>query len=160
MTYMEVIIIKMKINRIVPNCMTQELGVASEIYIAGCKHYCKGCYEPDLWDFDLGMDMNVDDIVFTANRFNPDTYVLLGGDPLFSPHGTLDLVQRLRKEQKPIWLLTGFTREQIKADSLKETIFSLCDAVKTGKYDATKKQKGFPASSNQRIWRNTRWESY
>jgi len=145
----------MKIARITPNCMFQD-GVSADIYIAGCKHRCEECYETDLWDFNKGIKMSNDDIVYTANQFNPDAYVLLGGDPLFSPKGTLSLVERLKQEEIPIWLLTGFTREQIKDDPLFEIIFKKCNVIKTGKYDETKKQTGFPASSNQIIWRNNK----
>jgi len=144
----------MKINRIVPNCMFED-GVASEIYVTGCKHFCKGCYEPALWNFDNGEILTNDEIVVRANKFNPNAYVLLGGDPLYSPEGVSSLVDRLKQENIPIWLLTGFTREEVRENPSFEEIFQKCDVVKTGKYDATKKQPGFPASSNQKIWRNT-----
>ena len=143
----------MKINRIVPNCMFEN-GVSADIYFAGCKHRCKGCYETDLWDFNNGIEMNPDQVVSLANKYNPDAYVLLGGDPLFSPSDAFDLVERLRQEEKPIWLLTGFTRKQIKENALFEEIFNRCNVVKTGKYIPELKQSGFPSSSNQRVWRN------
>jgi len=146
----------MKIAKIQTACLYE--GMSCEIFISGCHHKCDGCQNPELWDFNYGKEMRILDILEEiAWRYKwVDNVVLSGGDPMWSGMETLKLVREIKKEFPllPIWLYTGFTKEEIDKDILLTEIFNNCDVIITDRY-----KKGLPTtkltgSDNQRVWRN------
>jgi len=146
----------MIINRTQINCAYPE-GLMYEVYFAGCKHKCNGCYSPELWDFKNGTRMTAQHIAMDLHpqRHKVRGVVMIGGDPLYQPKGALTLAQTIREHfpELELWLYTGFEREEIMEDPDKKAVYDLCDMVKTGKYDITRRRSGHPASENQQIWR-------
>lgn len=90
-------------------------GVRVSLFVSGCTHRCKGCFNQIAWDFDYGTpftEQTVDDIL---QMLRPD-YVagltLLGGEP-FEPEnqkGLLNLVQQVKQQypNKTIWAFSGY----------------------------------------------------
>jgi anaerobic ribonucleoside-triphosphate reductase activating protein len=132
-----------------------EGGLAQEIYISGCEHNCEGCQNPELQDYDFGQDMNVEEIISRINTKFIDKVVLTGGDPLWSPIGTLVLLTALKLEYPylEIWLYTGFTKEEIDNDRIMRDCFKLCDVVITDRYMKELPKTTLTGSNNQRICR-------
>ena len=60
-------------------------GVRTSIFISGCTHRCKNCFNKIAWDFDYGKDITASVIAEVINSCEP-SYIsgitLLGGDPL------------------------------------------------------------------------------
>lgn len=90
-------------------------GVRVSLFVSGCTHRCKGCFNQIAWDFDYGTpftEQTVDDIL---QMLRPDYIAgltLLGGEP-FEPDnqkGLLNLVQQVKQQypNKTIWAFSGY----------------------------------------------------
>ena len=89
-------------------------GLRSSIYCAGCAHHCKGCHNPQTWDFSAGELMTTEQIMsrLLANPFDDVTFS--GGDPMFQPEGFIELAKAIRRQtNKDIWCYTGFNFEDL-----------------------------------------------
>lgn len=143
----------MKIAKISSSLLYGKLSV--EIFISGCKHKCDGCHNPELWDFNYGTELSINNIIKRIKKEWHEQIVLTGGDPLWSKDTTLELVKRLKSDvQLPIMLYTGFTKEEIDADKIMTQICELCDIIITDRYDKRLPATNLRGSNNQRIWMN------
>lgn len=129
------------------------------IWFSGCTHRCKGCHNKELWNRDEHKSIKVGDvydIVHKCNiRYNVRDLVLLGGEPLQQDiDALLKLLVLCKKDGMTIWLYTGYDFDDVPCEILEHL-----DFIKCGKYDITKKQDGFPASSNQILYKysNNAW---
>ena len=128
-------------------------GLRVSIYLAGCKHHCEGCHNPQSWNFDNGKTMT-DVEILDIIKFNEMNVTLTGGDPLYNPDKIKYLCHRIKEETgSNIWCYTGFTWEEICADAkLLEAIKDI-DTIVEGRFMIDKRDKSlrFRGSSNQRI---------
>jgi len=133
-----------------------------DVYVAGCKAIpkCEGCHNPESWGFNQGyaydqnvlkyIQVQVDDFGEMIDRF-----MIFGGEPLDQDHDMLiQLLTDLRTFNKDIWLFTRFEIQDV-----PKKIQSLCDYIKTGRYDKKnacedKFKYGIKlASKNQKIYK-------
>ena len=96
-------------------------GVRVTLFVSGCTHRCKGCFNPDQWDFDYGQlfDRKVEDEILAALE---PSYIaglsILGGEPM-EPSNQRVLVPFLRRfrekfgETKTLWVYTGCVVEEL-----------------------------------------------
>ena len=141
-------------------------GVRVSLFVSGCTHHCKGCFQPETWDFSYGEPFTQDVIDTILHSLEP-AYVagltLLGGEP-FEPknqRALLPFLRRVRRElpQKTIWSFTGFTWEELHDPTayprceVTDELLSLLDVLVDGRYvDALHDiSLRFRGSSNQRI---------
>ena len=91
-------------------------GVRVTLFVSGCTNRCKGCFQPQTWDFCYGEPFTKDTEAKLLAMLAPD-YIngltLLGGDP-FEPENQRVLLPFLRQvrqadPRKTIWAFTGFT---------------------------------------------------
>lgn len=136
-------------------------GICVSLWVQGCPHHCKGCHNPDQWNFNGGEYVNnwhlIDKIAeaITANGIQRN-FSILGGEPL-APQNINDTYQILWhiKEKFPsiktfVW--TGYTLKQIQ-NMYEETVLENIDVLIDGPFieserDITLKLRG---SKNQRI---------
>ena len=140
-------------------------GVRVSVFVSGCTHHCKNCFNPDTWDFGYGkpFDKPVRNAVFAACE--PDYIAglsLLGGEPMepSNQKGLLSLVTRFKERypQKTIWCFSGylFDRDLLGhfAKIMPETMELLkrIDVLVDGEFMLDKKDVTllFKGSSNQR----------
>lgn len=137
---------------IVPGTSVDGPGLRTSIYIAGCRHQCPGCHNPQTWDFNYGTPMSVDEImrVVDENGFN---VTLTGGDPLYSIPEITPLVKAIHDAGYTIWLYTGFTYEQMPGIPGIEEILPMLEAVVDGSFEIDRRDisLSFRGSSNQRV---------
>lgn len=137
---------------IVPGTSVDGPGLRTSIYVAGCRHRCAGCHNPQTWDFSQGVEMTVSDImeIIEENGFN---VTLTGGDPLYSLPAITPLVIAVAEAGYTIWLYTGFTYNRLLELPGIERILPCIEAIVDGPFEADKRDVSlhFRGSSNQRI---------
>lgn len=131
-------------------------GVRVSLYVSGCRNRCKGCFNPETWDFNYGKPFTPETIEEILDALAPK-YIsglsILGGDP-FEPENIFPLmdlcyeVKRLYPD-KTIWIYTGYLYEDLKNRAILENIDVMIDGpfIEAQK-DITLKFRG---SKNQRI---------
>ena len=141
-------------------------GVRTSLFVSGCRHRCKGCFNPETWNFNYGKPFTQKEIDFIIEVTNPsyvDGLTLLGGEP-FEPENQGALIELLKqfKQQLPnktVWCYTGFSFKDellMKAKNDEEHIkelLSLIDVLVDGKFIEELKNSAllFRGSSNQNI---------
>lgn len=93
-------------------------GVRTSLFVSGCTHHCKGCFNEVAWDFDYGepfTDKTIDQIL---ESMKPDYIAglsLLGGEPMEpdNQRGLMPLLREFhrRMPDKTLWVYTGYTYE-------------------------------------------------
>lgn len=129
-------------------------GFRTAIYMAGCRHYCKGCHNPQSWDMNGGYEVTIDYLldIIKADEFANVTFS--GGDPLYQCDGVTELARRIKEEtDKTIWCYTGFTYEEILDNAWLSQILPYIDVLVDGPFVEELKTTELPfrGSSNQRI---------
>ncbi len=133
-------------------------GVRVSLWTAGCSHHCKGCFNPETWDFNAGQEFTKKEIEHIKQLLSDDKLVkrefsILGGDPLEPVnHEMLEkLLIELRKDfpNLDIWLWTGYLWENVKYIKFIKYV----DYVVDGMFIEEQKnlRLKFKGSSNQRI---------
>ena len=133
-------------------------GCRVTLFVSGCSHRCKGCHNPETWNFDFGKDFN-DDVKIRLFDIVSKPYIkgltLSGGDPLDSYDDVLDLVKEFRNrfgETKDIWVYTGYVIDDL-LNLNKEEILEYIDVLVDGEYIEERRDVSlaFRGSKNQRI---------
>lgn len=141
-------------------------GVRVSLFVSGCRHHCKGCFNEDTWDFDYGKAYTKEieqEIFEVLNSTYIQGLTLLGGEP-FEPENQrvlVELLRRVRRELpgKDIWCYTGFVFEKDLLaggrafTEVTEEMLSMIDVLVDGPFvmeqkDITLKFRG---SRNQRL---------
>lgn len=140
-------------------------GVRVSLFVSGCSHHCKGCFNPETWDYSFGkcFTREVEDKIM--EMLKPD-YIsgltLLGGDPMELPNqkALLPFLKRVKETypDKTIWCYTGYVYEDICKKYQHEwneviDFLPLLDVLVDGPFIEERKNVSlkFRGSSNQRI---------
>ena len=124
-------------------------GIAVALYFQGCPHHCKGCHNPETWDFNGGIEIDREKLIenvidsLTENGVKRNLSIL-GGEPLAPQNidNTIYILSKIRKKYK-----------DIKKDKQQKKILKLVNKIIDGKYieelrDTSLELRG---SSNQNI---------
>ena len=140
-------------------------GVRVSLFVSGCRHHCKNCFNPETWNFSYGepFDESVEnEILSYLDRSYIAGLSLLGGEP-FEPENQPALLGFTKKfnekfPEKTLWCYTGFLLEDILSGKVgdKETaldLLSQIDVLVDGRFIEELKDLSllFRGSSNQRI---------
>ena len=127
-------------------------GFRTAIYLAGCRHRCAGCHNPQSWDAANGHTMTLEEIMAIVEEEDFDV-TLTGGDPLYEPTSLLPLLRALKENNRNIWLYTGYTWEEITARPELLEVMRYVDVVVDGRYEEELRDPDlrFRGSRNQRI---------
>lgn len=127
-------------------------GFRTSIYVAGCRHQCPGCHNPESWDFCAGHEMSIDEIMQVVNEEDFDV-TLSGGDPMYHPQEIHELARRVHASGHTVWLFTGFVWEDIVNSPELAYILEEIDVIVDGPYIASRRNTDlqFRGSDNQRI---------
>ena len=90
-------------------------GVRVSLFVSGCTHHCKGCFNQEAWDFDFGQPFTQETIDYILRELSPGFVrglTLLGGEP-FEPENQPAIVELLRQiktnyPEKTIWAFSGY----------------------------------------------------
>lgn len=108
-------------------------GVRVSLFVSGCRLRCRGCFNPESWDFDAGKpyDESVQERILKALEEDyVDGLSLLGGDPLEPENVEVltDLCRAVREKfgnKKTIWLWTGRLYDKVKDLEIFSTLTPL-----------------------------------
>ena len=142
-------------------------GVRVSLFVSGCRHRCKNCFNEIAWDFKYGKEFTDDVADKIIKSCEPD-YVagisLLGGEP-FEPENQPVLLGFLKKfrsiyPDKNVWCYSGFTYEELTGakpsrsyTDITEDMLGLIDILVDGKFEQElhNLMLKFRGSSNQRL---------
>ena len=138
-------------------------GVRVSLFVSGCRHHCKGCFNAETWDFRYGQlytEETEKEILAALEPGYIQGFTLLGGEP-FEPENQMELVHLLRKvretyPEKDIWCYTGYLFEDLAAGKVGEygrALLEQLDVLVDGPFVIAQKNLSlrFRGSSNQRI---------
>ncbi len=141
-------------------------GIRISLFVSGCTHRCKGCFNEVAWDFNYGKPFTQSEIDRIIDYLSP-SYIagltILGGEPMepSNQEGILPLLRKVREvygDTKSIWIFTGYLFDKDilgrMADTVPHTqeILSYVDVMMDGPYIEEQKDLGayFRGSNNQR----------
>lgn len=141
-------------------------GVRVTLFVSGCTHHCKGCFNSEAWDFDYGQEFTRETQEEILRLLAPEYIVgltLLGGEPMEPANqaGLLPFIKKVREQypDKSIWCFTGydFVKDvlfrMLPESKITRELVPLFDVMVDGKFVEEKKnlRLKFRGSENQRI---------
>ena len=133
-------------------------GVRVSLFVSGCRLHCRGCFNPESWDFEAGKHYD-ETVKARLLKALEEEYVeglsLLGGDPL-EPENVdelTELCQAVREKfgnKKTIWLWTGRLYDKVKELEIFQYVDTVVDGPFIEKFKVEGKGNWF-GSSNQRV---------
>ena len=141
-------------------------GCRVTLFVSGCTNHCKGCFQPETWDFHYGQPYTKDTEEYILNLLqNPhiEGLTILGGEP-FEPFNQAELVNLLhivkqKFPEKNIWCFTGFVYDkdllkgQRKHTNATDEMLSYIDVLVDGPFILQQRDISlwFRGSKNQRV---------
>lgn len=142
-------------------------GIRVSLFVSGCRNHCKGCFQPETWDFCFGHPYTEEtekEILASLSPGYVQGLTILGGEP-FEPENQAVILPLLRKVRssypsKDIWIFSGYRLDD---EILKkgvhpnteysEEILSLIDVLVDGRFVEEKRNLSliFRGSENQRL---------
>ena len=141
-------------------------GIRVSLFVSGCTHHCKGCFNPETWDFHFGEEFtqeHIDQILTYVEPSHIKGLSLLGGEPFeySNQSGLLPLMRQFKARfpEKDVWCYTGYDFEKDIKDRMMvnwaETreLIGYIDILVDVKFEEDKKNLSlrFRGSSNQRL---------
>lgn len=141
-------------------------GIRVSLFVSGCPHHCKNCFNREAWDYDYGKkftEKEEENII----EYLKDDYIagfsLLGGEPMWpaNQQGLLPLLRKVKQKypNKTIWCYTGYLfdkeilEDMYKNNDFTKEFLSYIDVIIDGRFIEKYKDPSlyFRGSSNQRI---------
>ena len=141
-------------------------GIRTSLFVSGCTHHCKGCFNQEAWDFNYGNVFNEETQNQILKSLEPNWInglTLLGGEPMepANQKGLLEFVKKVKTlyPNKTIWCFSGylFDKELLNESRARcqwtDEFLSFIDVLVDGKFMLEEKDISlrFRGSRNQRI---------
>ena len=134
-------------------------NIRATLFVSGCTHNCKGCFNKDYQDFNYGKEWtSITETLFLCYAKDPKVkgINILGGEPLQQTmdNSLADLLAKIKENtNKPIWLWTGYKLEDVINNTKVMNILQYVDVLIDGKFEEEKKDLNlmYRGSANQRI---------
>ena len=157
----------MNIGEILTADCANGLGMRVSVFVSGCLNHCKGCFQPQTWDFNYGREYTPEIEQFIIDELSKSYYdgiTILGGDPMEpeNQEPVLRLLRRIKKElpDKNVWAYTGYVydRDLVPGgkrfvDGVTRELLESIDILIDGRFVEELKNLmlNFRGSGNQRI---------
>ena len=142
-------------------------GMRVSVFVSGCRNHCKGCFQPQTWDFNYGREYTPEIEQFIIDELSKSYYdgiTILVGDPMEpeNQEPVLRLLRRIKKElsDKNVWVYTGYVydRDLVPGgkrfvDGVTRELLESIDILLDGRFVEELKNLmlNFRGSGNQRI---------
>ncbi len=156
----------MHIGEIITADSANGSGIRVSVFVSGCTNRCKGCFQPETWDFEYGRPYTQeieDGIMSELAKSYYDGLTILGGEP-FEPSNQREIVRLIRRVRtelpdRNIWIYTGFSYDQdlipggCRYIECTDEILDSIDVLVDGRFILEQKSISlvFRGSENQRI---------
>ena len=137
------------------------IGIRTVLWVSGCEHHCKGCHNPETWDYNSGKSFNESvkaELFENLSKPYIDGITYSGGDPLHWANYSdiISLAKEIRERfpNKTQWLYTGYTFEYlVQYNDGRDEIFDYIDVMVDGQFIEEQRDLTLPfrGSANQRI---------
>ena len=155
----------MNYGKIIKEDVANGEGIRLSLFVSGCHIQCKGCFNPQCWDFNYGekfTDTVLSKIIKELNKEEYKGLTILGGEPMSieNQEEVNNIIKTVKKEceNKDIWLYTGYELEDLMKEGKQFTkwtngILKNIDVIVVGAFVEELKDLSlrFRGSSNQRI---------
>lgn len=153
----------MRYAAIYPFDVSNGIGIRVVLFVQGCSFHCKGCFNPQTWDFRNGYNYtrDVENKIFDlCNKDYISGLSIVGGEPLHDLNvpDVFKLCRRFKQTfpDKNIWLWTGFDMQEIENSDnpYRKGILKFVDYIVDGQFKVDLKDRDlkFRGSSNQNIF--------
>ena len=133
-------------------------GLRTVIWTQGCGHKCKGCQNPQTWDFNGGGEVPLEMVYDAIDELECQTGITFsGGDPMYQPYPCMKIAKYCKEKGYNIWVYTGFTYEKIMEMAKKDKIYleflKYVDVLVDGPFILKERNLNllFRGSANQRL---------
>lgn len=140
----------MRLAGIVRDSIVDGPGIRDVVFFQGCGKRCKGCHNPNTWDYQGGCHRFLGDVVKELSDSSNDV-TISGGEPLDQFSDLFDLCKQLHKQGKSIWVYTGNVVDPTK--TIYQKLAQYVDVIVDGRFVEEQKDSSllFRGSSNQRL---------
>ena len=138
-------------------CLSKVNGPGNRfvLWTQGCLKGCKNCFNPETWSTDTYKELSPTQIFELIKNFRLEGVTISGGDPLEQEEELLELLFLLKEIKLPkgIILFTGFSRNEIRENPIREKCLSYIDILIDGRYEEElKTDSSLRGSSNQEFY--------
>ena len=142
-------------------------GVRTSLFVSGCTHHCKECFNAETWDFNFGKPFTKEDEDEIIDSLRPDFVAgltILGGEPMEVVNQKVvnPFIKRVKEElpNKNIWIYSGYTWEELTDENNSRChsedtmeILNNIDVLVDGEFVLEQKDISlrFRGSANQRV---------
>lgn len=141
-------------------------GIRVTLFVTGCTHNCKGCFNKEYQNFNAGKlftENELSKILSFLDNKSISGFTILGGEPMQNVDGLLNPVKKIREfidnknkqenKKLDIWIYSGYTFEEINKNEKMLNLLKLCDVLVDGKFveELLNLSIDFRGSENQRI---------
>lgn len=110
----------MNYSQIIKMDIANGKGFRLSLFVSGCRHHCKGCFQSQTWDFKYGQEFTDKTLMYILKELSKPQYdgiTILGGEP-FEPENqrVVSRITSVIKSQLPnktIWIYTGCIYEDL-----------------------------------------------
>ena len=151
----------MRYNKIREMDISDGEGVRVSLFVQGCEFHCKGCFNPETWNFEGGKEFTTETLN-TLLELCDKEYIkglsILGGEPMH-PNNRETVVDIMRAfkfkfPKKDIWMWTGYTLEKLLSENDEDvkSMLIYLDYLVDGQFVEEKKNLNlkWAGSENQR----------
>lgn len=154
----------MKVAGIMRDSFVDGPGERYVLFVQGCNHHCRGCHNPQTWDYEDGVEFSIDELIqdmiktFDSNPLL-EGITLSGGEPFDKAGDLVKILQGVlsKAKVKNIFCYTGYTFEDLinrsKSDKGVFELINLLDYIVDGEFDINNRclHELYKGSTNQRI---------
>lgn len=138
-------------------CLSKVNGPGNRfvLWTQGCSKGCSECFNPETWSTNIFKEYSPKQISELIKDFEVDGVTISGGDPLEQEDELLELLFLLKEIKLPkgIILFTGFSRNEIRENPIRESCLRYIDVLIDGRYEKNLKVDfSLRGSSNQEFY--------
>ena len=146
--------IMLRVAGVIEESIVDGPGLRFVLFLQGCRAHCKGCQNPQPWDFNGGTLVSAEDVL-ARNQGDPLVHGITfsGGEPFEQAQALLPLAAELKRRGYHLMAFSGYTFEQLLPKPGCRELLSLLDLLVDGPFIEEEKslELRFRGSRNQRI---------